>query len=1284
MKHYLRYAFFFTLLTVFSLTYIQAQFETSTVAEDTERCDITAVTAGIQACGPAVDHYTQEIIVDYEYPPEGGQLLVEINGNSRFIAYPVTGSPQSIWLENLPANGSSVSIFVKFSNDNGCTWNARNLFRAPMDCSTPMAWVQLIHNAPDPALSPVDIYLTEDFGIFPQSRFFDNVEFKTATPCLPVEPGDYNLGFARANSNGPEEVLREFPFSFVAGEKYILMASGVGTPANFPHPGNPEDISFDVKSFTPGQVRSGMADEVDILAFQGVPDRRRFDVVADGMAPSFVNNIIYGRFKDYKSLSAGPHKLDVTSAGNITTFGSFYADLSRLGGRAGVMFLSGFVTPANTAIAPELGLCMALPNGHVIDFPPYIECEISSVEAGDYLGCDPRDETYDQEIVVTYDTDPMEAGDLKIELNGSGDYITVAATGSPQTIVLENLPIDGRGDYVDVKVKFSNATPPCYYRARDLFRAPRHCRCDITAVRAGRQSDCDFRTQKYDQQIIVEYINEPSTGYIQVEINGGGGFLNFPITGSPQTIPLTGLEGDGEYVDIFVRFSDTDHCTWTARDLYRAPNCRPCDITSITAGRQLNCDEDTDRYDQEIIIEYTDAPTTGKLLVYISGRGPLEYDITGSPQTIVVEGIPVGGVSYDVGANFSDKDCPARENDVFRSPDGCRCDIEDIVAGDQTECDPRDNTYDQDITIYYSNPPADGHLLVELNDNDNYLEFDITGSPQTITLEGLESDGEYVDVEVKFSRDRDCRRSERDVFRAPEHCRPEIVSYTLIDAEADTAIAAYDPIPDGAVINLYFMPTDQLNIRANTDPDMVGSVKFHLEGDFDFNRLEEENPYALFGDINADYFLPPQAFEAGQSFTLDGRPYSMSDANGVAGDEVRISFSFIHNIPPVAVVESASDTLAYPNDSIKICGYGMDMDGFIASLDWSQVSGPSTATLDTCLRVDTTIISDTTLTPDTNVTMNTVITSDTTITNDTIRDMNGADSVITMDTMIVMDTMVVNDTVIGTDTSITMTSVFDTLVCLKASDLDEGTYTFRLCATDDGGLSDCEDVKVFVEGPPGPTDPSIESFTLIDADTDTAIAAFDPIPDGVEIPIADLPTDNLSIRANAVDGTNQMVSQVKMKLEGSLSVNRTESVAPYAMFGDIGGNYNGRTDLAVDGNSYTVSATAYGGGSAGGSLSVDFSFVSGNRLGLQRGVVEIYPNPSNGHFRVLATPAGNSKQAGQARMYVTNGLGQVIFTETLDENVAKDINLGSVSEGLYIIRIEGDGYIATDKILIKE
>ena len=70
----------------------------------------------------------------------------------------------------------------------------------------------------------------------------------------------------------------------------------------------------------------------------------------------------------------------------------------------------------------------------------------------------------------------------------------------------------------------------------------------------------------------------------------------------------------------------------------------------------------------------------------------------------------------------------------------------------------------------------------------------------------------------------------------------------------------------------------------------------------------------------------------------------------------------------------------------------------------------------------------------------------------------------------------------------------------------------------------------------------LESFTLINADTDQDISA---IEDGDTIILEILPTLNLNIRAN----TNPAeIGSVVFELNGSLF--RIESVAPYALAGD--------------------------------------------------------------------------------------------------------------------------------------
>ena len=50
------------------------------------------------------------------------------------------------------------------------------------------------------------------------------------------------------------------------------------------------------------------------------------------------------------------------------------------------------------------------------------------------------------------------------------------------------------------------------------------------------------------------------------------------------------------------------------------------------------------------------------------------------------------------------------------------------------------------------------------------------------------------------------------------------ISLSLINADTDKPISGYDPLPNGAKLDLATRPTRRRNIRANTDPASVGSV----------------------------------------------------------------------------------------------------------------------------------------------------------------------------------------------------------------------------------------------------------------------------------------------------------------------------------------------------------------------------------------------------------------------------------------------------------------------------
>ncbi len=90
------------------------------------------------------------------------------------------------------------------------------------------------------------------------------------------------------------------------------------------------------------------------------------------------------------------------------------------------------------------------------------------------------------------------------------------------------------------------------------------------------------------------------------------------------------------------------------------------------------------------------------------------------------------------------------------------CVISSVTAGPQTDCDTNTNSYDQELTITYSDESGD--LVV------NNQIFTPTGSPQTITLTGLPADGNPVDVTASFDNVVGCELTETALFTAPASC----------------------------------------------------------------------------------------------------------------------------------------------------------------------------------------------------------------------------------------------------------------------------------------------------------------------------------------------------------------------------------------------------------------------------------------------------------------------------------------------------------------------------------
>ncbi|GAA4341535.1 malectin domain-containing carbohydrate-binding protein [Flaviaesturariibacter amylovorans] len=140
-----------------------------------------------------------------------------------------------------------------------------------------------------------------------------------------------------------------------------------------------------------------------------------------------------------------------------------------------------------------------------------------------------------------------------------------------------------------------------------------------------------------------------------------------------------------------------------------------------------------------------------------------------------------------------------------------------------------------------------------------------------------------------------------------------VSTFTLINADTDQDLFT---IADGATLDLATLPTRNLNIRANTSPATVGSVRFVLSGAQARTVTESGAPYALFGDNAGNYNPWTPVLGA---YTLQGTPYTGSGATGTAGTVLTVRFNVVNNPPMVTSrgrggAQASKETVAVPGE----------------------------------------------------------------------------------------------------------------------------------------------------------------------------------------------------------------------------------------------------------------------------------------------------------------------------------------------------------------------------------
>jgi hypothetical protein len=149
-----------------------------------------------------------------------------------------------------------------------------------------------------------------------------------------------------------------------------------------------------------------------------------------------------------------------------------------------------------------------------------------------------------------------------------------------------------------------------------------------------------------------------------------------------------------------------------------------------------------------------------------------------------------------------------------------------------------------------------------------------------------------------------------------------------------------------------------------------------------------------------------------------------------------------------------------------------------------------------------------------------------------------------------------------------------------------GNYLIRVKLTDPEGdyyVSTPVSVRI-----PGQPKPAVKSFTLINADQNSAVVQ---LVHDTEIDLVKWSRDKFSIRADVSDNG---VDSVSFHLLGPISFDKVEKTEPYALFGDSPrGNFAGKKLLAGE---YTLTAIPYKGSIQGIALTISFRVVTGTTV----------------------------------------------------------------------------------------
>jgi hypothetical protein len=280
-----------------------------------------------------------------------------------------------VFASGLTGPGGDFNLFAALPNGTVLPFTPSDLCRA-----------QVIHNAADPALASVDVYVSVPL-INLDIPFAQSFAYKTATPYLflPVIPVPLAIKFTAPGGN-PASPLATIPLTLATNTTYALIANGVASTAggSFAHAVsvNGTAINFNLKVVNNAKVRSVTPGNVSITAVHHGVDAPAVDLNlnAAGTITTLAGNVSYNGAALLDAPGADI-RLDVAVAGGAAVK-AYTAPLSAFGNQALVVMASGFLTAAdeNVANLQAFGLfAVPITGGEFIPLP---EINIAGIANG--------------------------------------------------------------------------------------------------------------------------------------------------------------------------------------------------------------------------------------------------------------------------------------------------------------------------------------------------------------------------------------------------------------------------------------------------------------------------------------------------------------------------------------------------------------------------------------------------------------------------------------------------------------------------------------------------------------------------------------------------------------------------------------------------------------------------------------------------------------------------------------------------------------------------------------